>query len=153
MDFELFNEITAEYKHKKPILFALEHDKIISAEEAGRFEQTIQLELPPKFKQFLLEYGGGYFGYANVYSLDKDGFFYLLKYNDPPIDRYLRIADNGCGDSYLLSIDNQKCLDRVLFYDHETKNVCETEYADILEYLIAAGLKAGVEKTASGLQS
>lgn len=141
MEFELFNKIVSECKYKKPLLFDLGHDKILSVKEVECFEQNIQLELPKKLVIFLSEYGGGYFGYANIYSMDKDSTFYLLNYNDLPINKYLRIADNGCGDYYLLCINNQKCLDNLYFYDHETKTVCETEYEDIFEYLIKKGLK------------
>lgn len=92
-----------------------------------------------------MEYGGGYFGYANIYSLDKDSNFYLFNHNDIPITQYLRIANNGCGDDYLLCIENKKCLDQIFFYDHETKKVCDTEFADVLEYLINIGLKEKIK--------
>ena len=48
-----------------------------------------------------MNYGGGYFGYANIYSLDIDSNFYLLKHNNLPFEKFIRIADNGCGDHYL----------------------------------------------------
>lgn len=58
-----------------------------------------------------------------------------------PLGQYLNIADNGCGDFYMMRIDNGVCLDSIFWYDHETKNITETEYSDILEYLIQVGLK------------
>ncbi len=120
----------------------LGHDKILSIEEVKKFEKTLSVELSPKYKKFLLSFGGGYFGFANIYSLDKESDFYLLNYNDIPVDKYLRIADNGCGDYYILQIDNKKCLEELFFYDHETNSVSNTEYSDIFEYLTQEGLKA-----------
>ena len=141
MNFDNFNTVVEEYRAKKPILFGLEHDKILSAEEIEQFEKTAQITLPEKYKEFIKSYGGGYFGYANIYSLDSDSDFYLLKHNNLPFKNYIRIADNGCGDYYLFSIENGKCLDSLLLSDHETGRIVWTEYGDIFEYLIEIGLK------------
>lgn len=51
------------------------------------------------------------------------------------------IADNGCGDYYLLHIGDKKCLEQLYFYEHDTETVCNTEYADVLEYFVKEGLK------------
>ena len=141
MDFWTFNTIVEECRAKKPILFGLEHDKILSAEEIEQFEKTVQITLPEKYKEFIMNYGGGYFGYANIYSLNIDSDFYLLKHNNLPFDKYVRIANNGCGDYYVLCIENGKCLEPLFFYDHESGSVIQTEYMDIFEYLVKFGLK------------
>lgn len=141
MEFAAFEKTVQECKSIKPILFELEHDEILSADEITEFENRFQIRLPEKYKTFLLKYGGGFFGYANVYSLDKNSSFYLLDHNDIPIGQYLRIADNGCGDHYLFRVDEPKCSEQVFFYEHDTKTVCSTGYADILEYLAKTGLK------------
>lgn len=142
MEYEVFERIVDDYKCRKPILFGLEQDEVCSAEQIGDFENILQIEFSEKYKQFLMSFGGGYFGHANVYSLDKKSNFYLLIHNDVPVGNYLRIADNECGDYYMLNVDNKKCLDQLFIYEHETKTIRTTEYADILEYLIKVGLKA-----------
>ncbi len=87
-----------------------EHDEILSTDEIEKFEEKIHIEFPEKYKQFLSEYGGGYFGYANVYSLDEGSDFYILHNNDVPVDKYLRIADNDCGDYHdLYNKEPLKC--------------------------------------------
>ena len=141
MIFDMFNTIVEERRAKKPILFGLEHDKILSAEEIGRFENTVHIILPDKYKEFIASYGGGYFGYAKIYSLDENSDFYLLKHNNLPFEKYIKIADNGCGDYYLFSIDNGKCLETLYFYDHEVGKVVQSVYEDVFEYLIKVGLK------------
>ena len=142
MEYEMFERIVGEYKSRNPILFGLEHDDVCSAEQIEDFEKMLRLKFPRKYKQFPKDFGGGFFGYVNVYSLDKKSNFCLLAHNDIPIGGYLRIADNGCGDYYLLKIDNKNCLDQLYFYEHDTKAICDTQYADILEYLVKVGLKA-----------
>lgn len=141
MDFCTFNTIVEERRVKKPILFGLENDKILSAEEIEEFEKITKITLPEKYKEFIMHYGGGYFGYANIYSLDENSDFYLLKHNNLPFEKYIKIADNGCGDYYLLCIENGKCLEPLFFNDHEAGSVIQTEYMDIFEYLVKVGLK------------
>ena len=46
---------------------------------------------------------------------------------------YLPIADNGCGDY---------CSDKIYYYTHDSQEITETAYYDILEYLLDVGLKA-----------
>lgn len=142
MEYDVFEKIVDDYKLKKPILFGLEHDEVCSAKQIEDFENMLRIEIPKKYKQFLMNFGGGYFGYANIYSLDKESSFFLLAHNDIPVGDYLRIADDGCGDYYLLSVIDKKCLDQLFFYEHDTNSIYTTEYADILEYLTKVGLKA-----------
>lgn len=141
MDFGIFNTIVEECRAKKPILFGLEPDKVLNVEEIGCFEKTVHIILPDKYKEFIASYGGGYFGYANICSLDADSDFYLLKHNNLPFDQYVRIADNGCGDYYVLCIKNGKCLEPLFFYDHEAGKAIPAEYEDVFEYLVKVGLK------------
>lgn len=141
MDFGTFNTIVEERRAKKPILFGLEPDKVLSVEEIGRFENTVHIILPDKYKEVVASYGGGYFGYANIYSLDENSDFYLLKHNNLPFENYIKIADNGCGDYYVLCIENGKCLEPLFFYDHESGKAIPTEYEDVFEYLVKVGLK------------
>lgn len=144
MNFDNFNSVVEECRAKKPILFGLEHDKILSAEEIVQFERIAQITLPEKYKEFITRYGGGYFGYANIYSLDSESDFYILKHNNLPLEKFIRIADNGCGDYYLFKMDKGKCLEPVYFYDHDADKVTPSEHDDVFEYLIKVGLKKSV---------
>lgn len=144
MDFIRFQEVVNTYKKQKPILFQLEHDRILSEDELRRFEQEHHIKLPENYVRFLLEYGGGYFGYAAIFSPDKTSQFYIL-HNQPPSEQYLAVADNGCGDYYVVSMDNGACFEPILWYDHETKGVIKTDFSDVLVYLVKIGLKAGLE--------
>lgn len=48
---------------------------ILSVREISHFENTVGINLPNKYKEFIASYGGGYFGYANIYSLDENSDF------------------------------------------------------------------------------
>ena len=81
MDFEIFRSIVEKAKVKHAVLFGLDYDAIPSVEEIYSFQKEYKIQLPEKYIQFLLHYGGGYFGYANIYSLDKNSYFYLANHN------------------------------------------------------------------------
>lgn len=144
MDYSLFRKTVEHYMQTKSIFFGLERDNAPSPDEIEDTQRRLGIILPEKYKAFVAEYGGGYFGFANIYSLDKQSDFYLPKHNNAPAKEYLRIADNGCGDYYLLRIEGGKCLDCIYFCEHDEAAVSATEYADILEYLLAEGLKAEI---------
>ena len=141
MDFARFTEIVGNVKTKHPHFFELEHDKIPTMEDVLAFQEQYQIILPENYIQFLLNFGGGYFGFAIIYSLDKDSYFSIYKHNPSKVKDLLFIADNECGDYYAFQIENGRCSEEVVFYDHDN-NVVEQEavFPDIFEYLVKTGL-------------
>lgn len=141
MDFKTFESIVKTVKKECPLLFELDRDRIPSMEEVLAFQERYQVQLPERYIQFLLHYGGGYFGYANIYSLDSESCFYLGNFNEPGAEPLLYIADNECGDYYAFPIRQGRCQDEVVLYDHDQREIQQTEYSDILDYLVKTGLK------------
>lgn len=136
-----FIGIVEQVKKSKPILFELEKDRIISENDIVCFEAANGVVFPNEYKQFILEFGGGYFGFVNIYSLDVDSSFYLLANQNTVPNGYLAISDNGCGDYYVLK-NNAGIIDRrVFFFEHESWQIVETNYEDIYEYLVVEGLR------------
>ena len=80
MDFDTFKEIVGTVKTKYPHFFELEHDKIPTMKDVIAFQEQYQISLPEKYIQFLLNFGGGYFGSAIVYSLDKNSYFSIYSH-------------------------------------------------------------------------
>ena len=140
MDFEAFEKTVQTAKAKNPLLFELEHDRIPTAEEAVAFQRQYQIVLPEKYIQFLLHFGGGYFGYANIYSLDKNSCFFILNHNPAIRKDLLFMADNGCGDYYAFRMEGGSCKEEIVFCDHENHTVQDTDFSDVLEYLAKTGL-------------
>ena len=106
------------------------------------FEKRYSIVLPEKYRLFISEFGGGYFGYANIYSLDINSNYFIMKHKLLVPKSYLPIADNGCGDYYVLKCNGEHCSDSVYFYTHDSQEINDTIYHDILEYLLDIGLKA-----------
>lgn len=142
MEYDLFRNNVQQVKAKKPILFALETDTPPSIDKIEDFEKIYRMVLPEKYKLFIMEFGGGYFGYANIYSLDNSSNYFIMKHKSFVPNGYLPIADNGCGDFYVLKCNGEYCSDKIYYYTHDSQEITETAYHDILEYLLDVGLKA-----------
>ena len=141
MDFETFRGIVRKAKTEKSQLFELQHDKIPTMEDVIAFQEQYQIILPEKYIQVLLHLGGGYFGYANIYSLDKDSSLFIFNHNPARVEDLLFIADNGCGDYYAFRVEGNMCSEEIVFYDHESNTVQNTGFSDVLEYLVKTGLR------------
>ncbi len=140
MDFQTFNKIIKRVKAKEPLLFELEHDDIPAMETIINFQKQHKIILPEKYIQFLLSFGGGYFGYANIYSLDENSYFFIFNHNPAIIKDLLFIADNECGDYYAFRVQDNKCSEEIVFYDHEDNSIKDTDFSNVLEYLVKTGL-------------
>lgn len=112
MNFEIFMEAVKKAKRKEPLLLELEHDNIPTVKEVIAFQKQHQIVLPEKYIQFILNFGGGYFGCANIYSLDKNSDFFIFKHNPSIVKDILFIAENGCGDYYAFRIENGRCREQ-----------------------------------------
>ena len=104
------------------------------------FQKQHKIILPEKYIQFLLSFGGGYFGYTNIYSLDENSSFFIFNHNPAIIKDLLFIADNECGDYYAFRVQDDKCSEEIVFYDHEDNAIKDTDFSDVLEYLVKIGL-------------
>ena len=56
-----------EMTEKKPGLFALESDAKVDIERIADVEKYYDIILPDSYKNFVSQYGGGYFGFSSVF--------------------------------------------------------------------------------------
>lgn len=143
MDFSSFKILVNHKRKQNPVWFKLELDQPPSDKLLADAEKLLELKIPQKYKEFLLEFGGGYFALSNVYSLDEASDWYLVnlnsKYQDIRCD-YILISENGCGDFYGFKISDHSCEEQLYFYDHEINAWSRTEYNDLFEFLAAKAL-------------
>ena len=144
MNISEFISIVNEVKENKPILFGLESDKTASDIEIEQIEEYYDVELPESYKEFLKEFGGGYFGYTVIYSCDCDSRFYLgnnvLK---EWIDTYnfFPVIDFETGDLCGFQIYGNKCGEHMCIFNHEEKQVIEETEDNLFQALVKYGLK------------
>jgi len=143
MTFVEFNTEVEKYKTENAILFQLDSDCIVGEDDINSCEKHYGIELPESYKQLLKKYGGGYFGYAVFYSLDKEGSFCLYDYiSDDEIKEYnmLPVIDLETGDYIGFNIENNKCTEDMYLWMHEEKKR-KRIMEDFFEVLIDVGIK------------
>lgn len=138
MDFEDFKKLVEKTKKDHPIWFRLESDELPSDVAVSNAEKRLGVELPVDYKNFIFEYGGGYFAFSNVYSLDGRSDWSLVDINskyDDMRNGYVLISENGTGDFYGFKVIDGVCESKVYFYDHEVSTWQETPYDNLFDYL------------------
>lgn len=145
MNFEEFKLVIETIKIEKPLWFELDSDSLLDNIQIKELEDYYQLELPIEYKQFLKEYGGGYFAFIVIFSGDKNSDWYIIKKNNElgllKTYNFLAISDSETGDFYGFKVNNNKCETRISVYLHEENNVKETKYEDFYQYVIKLGLQ------------
>lgn len=137
MDFESFKTLVEKNKIEQPVWFGLDPDSVVVGAIID-VEDRLGTKLPEEYKEFVFEYGGGYFAFSNVFSLEVGSDWNIvdlnLRYNDK-MDDYIMFSENGVGDFYGFKITDNICESSVYFYDHEIKDWKETIYDNIFDYL------------------
>ena len=101
------------------------------------------MTLPADYKDFVRRYGGGDFGYANVFSAIPTSQWYIVEHNRLiEHDAFVAISDNECGDYYGFQTADGVCATEISFFDHDTNTVNVTEFPDLFEYLKVVALQA-----------
>lgn len=143
MEFLDFISIVDGVRKKKPILFGLDSDNVVSDDKIKKIENYYCIQLPESYKVFLKKYGGGYFAYTVIYSGDVKSNFYVIKnISKEWVDKYdfFPVMDFETGDLGGFEIDNKKCCDYFSIFVHEEKKIIKYQY-DLFQALLKYGLK------------
>lgn len=130
MNKKEFEELIQRIKAKNPRIFGLESDCTAKVEDIEMMEKYYNIVFPESYKDFLLQYGGGYFAFTIVYSFDKQSCFYVK--NNVSVqfvkdNKIFPIIDFETGDLAGFKVDNGRCEDTIVLYDHEEKIISDTE--------------------------
>ncbi len=147
MEFLEFKKLVELKKSKNPTIFEINSCEVVGEREILEFEKMLEVKLPLAYKEFLMNYGAGYFLFTNVYSVVKNSEWNILDEDNAPVD-FLCFSDNGCGDMYGFLVVDNVCTDEVYIIDHESFctdsgswEFIKTEFNDMFEYLIVHGLR------------
>lgn len=144
MDWGEFKRLVKERRSKRPVWFGLESDPPSSEAEVEAAERSLAVSLPPEYRLFVKEFGGGYFAFVNIFSVTRNSDWNIVDRNRTvPLsaDQFVAVSDNGTGDYYGFPVKGERCLSRIVFLDHETGQVNETSYSNLLDYASHVGLK------------
>jgi hypothetical protein len=143
MDFEAFKKLVKTTKNNHPVWFGLDSDDVPSEGDFVEAQKKLRVKLPKDYKDFVFEYGGGYFSFSNVYSLEVESDWNLVDVNykyDAMRSGYVLISENGVGDFYGFRIVDDVCEPKIYFYDHEVDNWQESPHGNLFDYLVKTAL-------------
>ena len=142
MDKRIFQNKVNEIFQKNPKIFALESDARADYKMIKDVEEYYNITLPEFYKDFLNQYGGGYFGFIIIYSCDCNGMFYIKDYvaREWVIKRFfLPIVDFETGDYLGVEIKEGICQSIISLYSHGENILHELEM-DFYDALLKYGL-------------
>ena len=146
MNLKEFEELTQKVKAENPKWFGMESDCIPTVEDIELLEKYYGIRFPDNYKAFILQYGGGYFAFTIVYSIDKRSPFYIK--NNVEVEfvkekNFLPIIDLETGDMAGVKINNGICEELMALYDHE-ENVIIDLNLDLFDALAKYGFKSEI---------
>lgn len=144
MEWDRFRSKVTELKSVRPIWFGLESDPPASESDIALAEESLGATLPQCYREFVKEFGGGYFALGNVFSVDPKSDWNIVRRNAVAcIHGFVCVADNGVGDYYGFRVADGKCEECIHFWDHEEPNsLKETGYRDLFELIDAIALRS-----------
>lgn len=143
MTLAQFREIDSLGRQDDPKLFLLSTpDRPATEAELDMVEGTLKARLPPAYKAFLKEFGGGSFGLAIIFSADPDSEYYLPKKQSEvawylPSDM-LAFSDDFAGGNYVLKVHGGQALESV-FYWNQDGGLVSTPFENVLEFVARWG--------------
>lgn len=140
MDINEFEIKVGEIVKRNPKLLALESDKKADFEMILDIENYYGLKFPEDYVDFLMRYGGGYFGFVAVFSCDPNGNFYMknnVSKSWVEEKNFLPFVDLETGDFIGFVVRNKVCSGEIVIYLHEEDEFSElnrTFFDVILKY-------------------
>lgn len=145
MEFESFEKLVSELKASKPVWFGLKSEPLATEEDLITAESQLGVRLPEQYRSFVKKFGGGYFAFGNVFSVNSSSDWYIVSRNEPGnISGFVAISDNGTGDQYGFRVDGEQCEEPLFFWDHEEPDsLSPTKFDDLFDFLRSDALKQG----------
>lgn len=143
MNIYEFNELVQKVHSKSPKILGLDSDNPPSIREIEELEKYYDIKVPDSYKEFLLRYGGGYFAFTTVYSMDKQSTFFIknnISLEFVKENKFIPIIDCETGDMIGFKIEDRKCTELMALYNHEDGIVSDLNM-DLFDVLAKYGLK------------
>lgn len=143
MNIKEFSDLTKDVKKQNPRWFGLESDSIPTVQMLESTEKYYYIKFPITYIEFLLQYGGGYFAFTVVYSMDEQSEFSIknnVKLEFVKENNFLPVIDLETGDVIGFRICNGICDEKVSIYNHEEEIITDLNL-DFFEVLVRYGFK------------
>ena len=85
----------------KPNLFLFRDDESkATIEDINNIEKILLGKLPESFIEFQMKFGGGTFGFAEIFSVCENSNFYVLNNENILEKDFFPVSDDQCGGAY-----------------------------------------------------
>ncbi len=139
-----FNTIVRQKKKDNPFWFEDEHEILAADDSIKNAENQLSVILPDTYKQFVKYYGGGYFAFTNIFSVDENGEWYIVEKNYDARsylpNNFIAISDDETGGFYGYNVVDGKCNEDVFYWDHDSATIGDKLYKNVFEYITMVGL-------------
>ena len=115
----------------KPNLFLFRDDEPkATIEDINNIEKILLGKLPKSFIEFQMKFGGGTFGFAEIFSVCENSNFYVLNNENILEKDFFPVSDDQCGGAYCFKKNNGKFEDRIYYLDLSNLEIIveETEF-------------------------
>lgn len=145
MNMSDFVKIIEEKKKINPFWFDDESELIAENDHIVAVENQLGLMLPEKYKDFVKKFGGGYFAFTNIFSVDSSGEWFIVDRNDAARkylpNNFIAVSDDEAGGMYGFVAEDGVCGEEIFYWDNDSSSISEKMFDDLLDYLIEVGLK------------
>ncbi|MEV0134545.1 SMI1/KNR4 family protein [Dactylosporangium sp. NPDC050688] len=124
----------------------LVYGRTATAAEIAAVERAMGVVLPEQYKAFMTQYGGGIFGFLELFPVVARPHEYrdnLRTVNDAefPDRTFVAVAVVGTGDHWGFPVTGGRCHDQVWFHFHDDANH-EPVAGDFLEFVARHGMRS-----------
>lgn len=148
MELNQLTEHVNRLKASNPIWFALDADPVGTKTDIDTVENQLNISFPEDYKEFIEAFGGGYFAFTVIFSVSADSEWNIINQNQSldllEKQHFLAVSDNQAGDYYGYKIGNGLIEKNLFVYDHDNRQIKQTKYQNLFEYLMEVGLKQTV---------
>jgi hypothetical protein len=139
IDLLAFRQLHAQKMAETPKIFELESsDSSASEQQIVDLERELGIQLPPNYRSFLKEYGGGSFGLTNIFSAVPESEYYSSLRNTDARhlipQNSIAFSNDFCGGWYVFVFSNG-IAEEPVYYWNADGGLRKTEFANILEFL------------------
>lgn len=150
MQISQFKKIFDGFREGNSAMFVYEELESPASEgDIKLAEERLNVVFPSEYKEFLLNFWGGYFVFVNVFSVSPESEWNIVelqrKYDLP--SNLVAISDDQAGGVYCFLIaQDGSCLSQVFYvYLSGDLIVPEKKFESFFEYLIVVGLHCRFE--------
>lgn len=148
MTFLEFKTLVEKLKVEHPHWFESECEPPATDGRIHEVETRLRITFPDDYRLFLKTFGGGYFAFTNIFSVNPSSEWNIVtKNSESGIPRFLAVSDDEAGGYYGYRVDNIVTDRRIYYWDHESQKVLGPQYDDIFSYIANTGFQSQINES------